>query len=468
MKKEKEVFQAITEVSDELVEEAGKPMGNEKGRSTGASWYQRHKRFVAAAACVVLAVGLVAAGVHGFGGRQKAGSGNPLVKVEQPVRAFAADDYPALNEYLAQNTVSDEFYEAMAQFSWKTASELLTDGSENRNYSPVSLYYALAMAAAGAGGETQEELLSLLGMSDVEELIEQCGNYYRRKYRDDEISKLTLANSIWLDDNVTWKKDYPERMAQELYAEVYWTDLALPDAGKQMGAWVAKNTGDLLQPTFGTDPETILNILNTIYFEDEWLDRFNAKRTAADEFYTADGETVTCDFMNSTQLGSFYRGDGFLMAGRNLKKTGSMIFVLPEEGVSVQELLASPEKLKEAFTAQRDIYGEIVWQIPKFDFSTKLDVKDALQELGVNRAFEMDADFSGITDDVAFLSGVRQESCISIDEIGVSAAAFTQIDYAGAAPPEDTAYMILNRPFLYAIMTKDSPLFIGVCENPAR
>jgi serpin B len=50
----------------------------------------------------------------------------------------------------------------------------------------------------------------------------------------------------------------------------------------------------------------------------------------------------------------------------------------------------------------------------------------------------------------------------------VEAAAFTELHYAGSAPPKDEkAEMILNRPFIFAI--KDNTgnvLFVGIVNNP--
>lgn len=85
-------------------------------------------------------------------------------------------------------------------------------------------------------------------------------------------------------------------------------------------------------------------------------------------------------------------------------------------------------------------------------------------------AFESDqADFSGMTQDQAFFSQILQETHIAIDEKGVEAAAFTKLDYAGtAAPNEKEAYMILNRPFLYGIVSDGVLLFAGVCNQPAK
>lgn len=61
----------------------------------------------------------------------------------------------------------------------KLLSSLLNDNADtNVNYSPLSLYYALAVAASGAEGQTQQELLDLLGVADADTLAEQCGNLY--------------------------------------------------------------------------------------------------------------------------------------------------------------------------------------------------------------------------------------------------------------------------------------------------
>lgn len=70
---------------------------------------------------------------------------------------------------------------------------------------------------------------------------------------------------------------------------------------------------------------------------------------------------------------------------------------------------------------------------------------------------------------MAFISKIRQETHIAIDEKGVEASSYTQIDYCGAGMPEDKADMILNRPFIFGIAAYDGTLlFIGVCENPVN
>ena len=56
------------------------------------------------------------------------------------------------DEKLEESQVSEDFLDSLDQFSYRTASALLAEPGEgeNENYSPLSLYYALGMAAMGA------------------------------------------------------------------------------------------------------------------------------------------------------------------------------------------------------------------------------------------------------------------------------------------------------------------------------
>jgi serpin B len=390
-------------------------------------------------------------------------------------KAYAFDDHDAMMNIREQNPVDDSFLTALEEFSYNTGSLVLMDKDININYSPLSLYYALSVAASGAGGDTRAQLLNLLGVSDPRVLAEQCGNFYRRAYRDNEIGKLKIANSIWLDNDmngepVSFKESFAKNAAENFYASCHSVDFSKNDTGRAMANWVSANTNGTLSPAIEIYPEQILSILNTVYFYDQWIDRFNSSKTAEDTFYLSNGKEIKADFMNKTNPSTgFSRGEGFTRSGLALKNAGRMVFILPDEGVSPYDLLASPERMKETFEGGESFYGEVVWEIPKFSFGSKLALTDVLKNLGINSAFLPDADFSGITDHMAFITDVLQQTHIAIDEDGVEASAFTQIAYAGAAPPKGRAEMILNRPFIYYITAPDgSLLFVGVCENPAE
>lgn len=370
-----------------------------------------------------------------------------------------------------ENPIDDGTRSAMDAFSAKTASKLLTSDSENMCYSPFSLYYALGMAACGASGDTADEMLSLLGFDDTETLSRQCGNVYRvlASHDIDGNASLMLANSLWLSEWESFNEEFTNMCAERFYAEVYSASFASQKTAEAMAKWVKDKTCGTLTPTFDVNAQQLMSIINTLYLKDEWVDRFDKSSTAEDIFTRADGSEVRCDFMNAIRQQSFMYGDNYTAAGVSLKNYGSMIFVLPDEGVSTSDIISSPATLEEILSGGKGTgYGKVTFKIPKFGFDSSFELTDVLRSLGVESAFGAQADFSLICDNEDMcISSVKQQTHIAIDERGVEAAAFTKIDYAGAAIPEDNADIILDRPFIFIIKSSYGALFMGVVNDPS-
>lgn len=457
--KNKKMFDAITDIDDELIEEAKEIKKSKLGR----------KRILGLVASVVLIIGI------SLFVKTMQGNSNiaPLAQVIYP-KGYAFDDYDSMGRVRDENPVTSNTIKAINNFAYKTGSLILKEGEGNKNYSPLSLYYALAMATTGAQGQTEKELLDLLGMYNSKTLSTESGNLYRQLYKDNEIGKLKIANSLWLGNEangwlIRFKDSFIDNAAKNFYASSYNVDFADIETGKAMGKWISENTNGTLSPEIKTDPEQILSIINTVYFCDQWINRFDKDKTLEDTFYLSDGKEVKVDFMNQT-LGSsgFARGKNFTRSSLALKNGGEMIFILPDQGVSPYDLLSSPEEIERSFEEGEDAYGEVVWKIPKFSFDSEFKLKDHLKKLGVREAFNPDADFTGITDNMAYINDIHQETYISIDEEGVEASAFTQIYYDGSGQPEGRAEMVLDRPFIYGITAPNGNLlFIGICSNPA-
>lgn len=400
----------------------------------------------------------------------------PVAKVEYP-KSIAFDDFDNKREVWDNNQVSTEYIKALNGFSNKSAVELLTKQERTANimYSPISLYMALALSASGAGGETQDEILSVLNMKDlgVKQLEEQTGNLFRLLYTDNEIGKLKIANSLWLDEDISFKEPYLDIASRDYYASLFCVDFSEKEkTQKLISNWISKNTNGMLKSHQPINDEQILSIINTIYFYDEWTDKFNKDKTKEDVFHSYDGEDVLCDFMNKTcSSKAFIDGEGYISSSLNFKNHASMNFYLPDDGVNVYDLISTQEKvdalLDEDNPKNERKFGEVVFQIPKFNFGSTLNLKDHLENMGIQSAFMQDADFTDLTDEIAFISDIMQSTHISIDEKGCEASAFTQIHYCTSALPKDNAEIILDRPFIFSITSSNGVvLFLGVINNP--
>lgn len=415
----------------------------------------------------------------------------PAAEKNGPVKEVARAKAPVEQTYKTEEErwaaarerqIPETFRTAYLDFSYQTASQILKDGQENLLYSPVSLYYTLALAAEGANGETRKEILSVLHYPYVENLSADLKTAYEFLYREQKVKpknaggedgdpgsryELKLCNSLWADPSVGLKKPFADHAAQYFYSDIFTADLGDPKTAEQMKKWVSEKTNGLINPEMEPQGEEILSMINTVYFYDEWVDRFGKDETKEGTFTRSDRTEVNCEFMNRT-MGShgFNRGENYTASSLSLKN-GSVDFYLPDQGTDVRELVGTPERLKSILEGEGESgMGEVVWKVPKFSYGCKISLKDSLKALGMNRAFE-DADFSNMTDSEAFISNIRQETHVGIDEIGVEAAAFTEIMYAGAAMPAGRAEMILDRPFLYVIKNKGQILFIGICEDPS-
>ena len=145
-----------------------------------------------------------------------------------------------------------------------------------------------------------------------------------------------------------------------------------------------------------------------------------------------------------------------------------MKILLPDPGTDLLEFLRDSEKLNDALNSDTEA-GEVIWQVPKFSYSSEYQFNDILKNLGVEVAFSPEqADFSSLTDSQVWIDTILQQTHIGIDENGIEAAAFTEIMLAGGAMPTGRAEMVLDRPFLYVIEYQGCPIFIGVCGNPAE
>ena len=356
---------------------------------------------------------------------------------------------------------------AVLDFAGRTAAEIFA-GQENTVYSPISLYVALGMLTELTDGETKRQVMALLDAADTETLRQQIKNLWLSVYRDND-AVCRLANAAFLRENADVKQTAADTLAEWYFASSYRVPMGTEGADAAIASWLNQQTGGLLSEETGnirTDMDNLLRLYNTIYYKAGWRAAFESGQTKADTFTAADGSKQQVDFMHRTGEGTYRKGEGYTAAPKRLKY-GRMVFVLPEEGVTPESLLQRQGFLSELAEGYEG--ARVIWSVPKFDVKSSVDLVDALNTLGVADAFEADkADFTPLTDNIAYVSSVMQAARVKIDEEGVEAAAYTEIvaKSDGAPEPSPVVEMNLNRPFLFVIFSDDDvPLFVGTVQT---
>lgn len=374
-------------------------------------------------------------------------------------------------KYQLRNRINPIYISSVNSFASRLGTLLLQGETDNAMISPVSIQMALSLLASGAKGETQDEILSVLEVGEKGEtyLSEQSSILLQLLTTNNVISKLHIANSLWLHKGVIFEKSFLTKAESDYHASLNSVDFQDHNTAKKMSEWIKENTNSLINPQIQVSKDQIMSILNTIYFKDEWNTCFLEKETKKDTFTLESGDTIECDYMNSTyELHQYFEGEGFTTSYLSTKCRSNMYFVLPDEGVSVNELLNKKDLFDKILNVSAYESGKVIFQLPKFNFGSKHSLKSVLGQMGIDAAFREEANFTGITKSTAFVSEIIHQSHVAIDEKGVEAAAYTHMVLCGSAMPKEqkVIQLKLNRPFLFVIENEGVILFIGVVNNP--
>ena len=501
--KEEKLFHAITHLPDEMIEFA---------RENGLKRLRVRRRKRIALIAAVLAVIIVATSVllpHGglsviestclSAATSEADSAVPkslsVSKAVYPSQML----YPKSEDYLSQsgeldynayNNAYDQWLDEKTEqrkkysntclpteFFKKTASEFLGGAtSENVIYSPVNLYIALSAFAELTDNESREQILALLGYESIEESRKSASDVWNLSYQNDGVMTSVLANSVWLNEDVSFVKKTMDILSSNYYTSSYKGEMGSKTLNDELKNWLNEQTGGLLEDTAGSvelDSRNILALASSVYFQAEWDDEFLENKTEEGIFHTPT-EDVKCSFMNTSSPSEYYWGENFSSVSRSFSYGGEMMFILPDEDTDVQSLINDEQVLRYIYNTseyKNSKYITVNLSVAKFDVTSSIDLIDGLKNLGVTDIFNAEkSDFSPMTKDAQniILSQAEHSARVMIDEKGCSGAAYTVLAAAGlGVPPEEEVNFVLNRPFMFVVKSSMGvPMFIGIINTP--
>ncbi len=414
-------------------------------------------------------------------------------------------------EFIAYRQEASQLADSMDGFYNEIAKKLLANTEENAVCSPLNIYLALSLLAETTDGSSRQQILDFLGVENIESLRNNVNVLWNSNYVDTPINKSILANSLWLNENVEFNMETLERLAEEYHASSFIGDTGSKEMTQGLRSWTNRATGGLLQKyvqDMQLSPDTILDIVSTLYFHAWWYDDFQESATKKETFHGSKGDTIV-DMMHQ-DLGMVYRSDQVTAVRMLLKTTGSMYFCLPKEGVDVSQLVAAPEilgmeqnlrklneELEESFSAIEHLdeaeiaealenyyematakQEEIGWStpivhasIPKFKVDQKSFLTELLVAEGITDVLNPEtSDFSPLTNDISKINigKIEHAATLEIDEKGVTGAAYVEELLMGAGPERarEIIDFVLDRPFIFVVYSGDgSVLFEGIVRN---
>lgn len=326
------------------------------------------------------------------------------------------------------------------------------EDAQNVFISPASISTALAMTYAGARAETAAQMSEALHFSLPEEEFHiAMGDVLSGVQQSDSQNELKINNRVFVDEQVVVEPEFSSLMDRVYYASERRVDFRKrhDQAREIINSWVAENTKDKIQNLL-LPPDihecTRMVLVNTIYLDAKWGAPFSSERTKSETFTSWTGDETEVPMMNQTGTFKFFERASFkALELPYLNDDISLVVVLPdaEDDFEAFERTLSPSRVTNwinSLAAATPVQVRV--KLPKIELEHRLELKSALEALGMLTPFSNDADFSGIADPVRNpdepcfppyplrlkIEDVIHQTFLEIDEKGTEAAAASAVN----------------------------------------
>ncbi|MEG4404704.1 serpin family protein [Microcoleus sp. MON2_D5] len=350
----------------------------------------------------------------------------------------------------------------------------LSKQQPNKNIfiSPTSVALALSMTYNGVSGETKQEMTKALELTKMSPKAINAANHNLQKslQKDDPKVQVSIANALLVRQGFSLKPEFLQVNQQYYQANLTEIDFESPqEALSIINNWVSEKTHGKIDRIVTTiHPNTLLFLINAIYFKGNWETPFDQSKTANKTFYLTDSSSKQHPMMS--QMGSYrcYETETFQAVSLPYGKKGalSMYIFLPNSNTNLatfsQQLTAENwNKWMQEFRVKSGMI-----EIPRFKMEYEVQLKDTLIALGMAEFFGgLKTDFSPMTDSQVAVESVKHKTFVEVNEEGTEAAAVTVIEMTRSM---SAFKMNVNRPFFCAIRdnTTGTILFMGIIVDP--
>ena len=348
---------------------------------------------------------------------------------------------------------------------WNRINHAASDS--NIFVSPLSVSFALGMTMNGAAGTTFDEMRSALqlGTTPLASIDSGYRSLITLLTTLDPSTTMEIANSIWYRDGFPFNQSFLNDASSNFGAEVAPLNFSDPSGVlSKVNGWANDRThGRIPKVLDSVDPQTVMYLLNAIYFKGVWRGRFDSAQTRPATFHAVGGDQ-TVPMMHRDSLILYAETSTYQAVDLSYGDSSfTMTVLLPKPGSDVEAVAASlTPSAWQSLTS--NFHGrQVSLDFPRVTLSWKRGLIDDMKALGMRAAFD-DADFTRMSPAgrQLVISLLQQNAFVKIDEQGTEAAAVTTVGVTVTSAPLRTIVRV-DHPFIIVIRERLSGtiLFMG-------
>jgi serine protease inhibitor len=344
--------------------------------------------------------------------------------------------------------------------------------NDNFCVSPLDVQLGLSLLLNGLQAQGYQEVADALGYGEL--TLAEVNAFQRavweQVHAESDAYEVRQAIALYTVAPYRWTAAVKQQ-AQDWYPAAFYEleSASLPQQIGQVQSWLQEQTKNrvALSPELWQQIAaypTLAGIVSALFLKADWEQPLGVAPPI--EFRTADGRKRLVDAMAHRYERLPYLEERDFEAIALPYRGGQLRFYLflPREGVSLRQWARQLDAAR--WRAWRERFKEraVELHMPKFEVSSELDLRDALQQMGIQQVFR-DGGLRGVIEGAekgGYIGLWTQQATLRVDARGTEAAAGTAI--TAFVQDYGTVQIRVDRPFLFAIVHEPTGLilFTGV------
>lgn len=240
-----------------------------------------------------------------------------------------------------------------------------------------------------------------------------------------------MANRVYVDNSIQLLEDYIEHAGSNRVRSVDFANNS-ENIRSEINKWVNKETRGLIPILVSRGDitnETLMALVNALYFKEKWKYQFNPRKTKADLFHGVNGDQNTSymtlkdkhlDYKKVPELG------GIMFEVPYEEKDFGMYVFLPDNVDGWKQVeQAYPKYARKIFSTGFSRMKVDLLKMPKWEMDSTFEgLEDAMKSLGITDVFTPKANLSAMTNSAqSMLDTVIHKAKIIVNEEVTSSVA---------------------------------------------